>query len=522
MEISNATLIREIDKYTVEKLGIPGIILMEQAASGCADEIIKILAEKKFDRIIIAAGSGNNGGDGFAICRRLLYHGFNCEILLACSESKIKGDALTNLIILKNLGIRISQFSADNFDASYLDKSIIIDAILGTGATGNIKPEISKLINQINLSNCFKVSIDLPSGLSENPENPVVKSDMTLTIGLYKDILFSDKGIENCGTIKLVNIDFFESVISRFSRKTFANEISKQFLIDLIPPENSNKHSAGKILIAAGSEKYSGAAVLACKAAVESGAGLVYCLCEETTLNCVKINVPEVITVKLDSDEGIINFSEFNKRTVEKYLNAADSILIGPGLGTSLDLFELVKFVMIKSTVPVVIDADGLNNIAGKIDFKYINENGTFILTPHPGEFSRLTGLNKTQIQNDRINSIDALKLNKNSIIVLKGKYSIISDSENKYVNFTGNSLLSTAGSGDVLAGIIAAYCARAKKYETLETVRTAAFIHGAVSDYLKNFESRNSMKAADIVSKLNKITALMISSDDKKILNPF
>ncbi|HPG29853.1 MAG TPA: NAD(P)H-hydrate epimerase, partial [bacterium] len=119
MEISNATLIREIDKYTVEKLGIPGIILMEQAASGCADEIIKILAEKKFDRIIIAAGSGNNGGDGFAICRRLLYHGFNCEILLACSESKIKGDALTNLIILKNLGIRISQFSADNFDASY-------------------------------------------------------------------------------------------------------------------------------------------------------------------------------------------------------------------------------------------------------------------------------------------------------------------------------------------------------------------------------------------------------------------
>ena len=320
MEIIKASLIREIDKYTIEKIGIPGIVLMEQAALGCAREIIKILAGKKFDRIVIAAGSGNNGGDGFAICRRLLYAGFNCEILLACEESKIKGEALTNFNILKNLGIRVVHFSADNFDSSFFDNSIIIDAVLGTGVTGILKPGISKLINEINLSNCFKISIDFPSGLSEIPENPAVKSDITLTIGLYKDVLFSDKGIENCGSIKLVNIDFFENVISRFSSKTYANEISKQFLIDLIPPENSNKNSSGKILIVAGSEKYSGAAVLACKAALESGAGLVYCLCEETTLNCVKINVPEAITVKLESTEGLISFSEFNKQTIEKFV----------------------------------------------------------------------------------------------------------------------------------------------------------------------------------------------------------
>ncbi|MBP7653564.1 NAD(P)H-hydrate dehydratase [Candidatus Dependentiae bacterium] len=521
-EIVSAGTMREIDRHTIESVGIPGIVLMEQAAIGCFNEIKKIIDSENFEKVIIAAGSGNNGGDGFAVCRHLVHSGIIPELLIVCDESKLKSDALTNFKILKNLGIKILKYDRNNITAGYFDNALVIDALLGTGITGKLKPEMSEIINLINASNNFVVSIDIPSGLSENQDNISVKADITLSIGFYKDIFFSSKGIENTGKIKLIELNFFKSVLDKFSNKIFVNEILKHELLNLIPERNSNKSNSGKILVIAGSEKYSGAAVIACQSAVETGAGIVYCLCEEKTMNCIKYAVPEVITLKLDSVSGKISFSEYNKKIVEKYIGIADVVLTGCGLDISDDLFELVKFILQNSVSPVILDADGINNVAGKIKFEDIDNNAGIILTPHPGEFGRLTGLKSSDIQNDRINASDKLKLNQNSVLVLKGKYTIISDTQKKYVNFTGNSLLSIAGSGDSLAGLIAGYTAKSKYQKLIEPVKTAVFLHGAVADFLKNYESRIAMKTSDINQYLNKVIGVMLKKNEEIFIRPF
>ena len=423
---------RIIDSETIRNSQISGLILMEQAAAGCCREILNLISEKKktINKIRIICGPGNNGGDGFAIARYLYFAGYLPILNIITEPEKIKGNAKINFEILCKLGIMPKQLNDGNIVAADFADSIIIDAIFGTGFRGGISGLTETVINKINNSNSFIIAIDSPSGLADENSEIRVKADITLAIGCYKDIFFNAENIKYTGVIKLINLHFPEKIIRENCGNIFVNEISRKMLQKLRPDAAANKGTAGKLCIIAGSEKYSGAAQICAGAAVESGPGLTYVLCVESVARLIKKNIPEAIVVTLDSGcQGTISNSEKNQSLIKKYLDLCDCSVIGPGIDISDDVIKIVKYFFSVNKRTSVIDADAINVIAGIGHDFFSSHNVNYIITPHPGEFSRIIDKSIRDIQNNRIAAVDLLlqkyKKNRNIIIVLKGSYTV-------------------------------------------------------------------------------------------------
>lgn len=490
MEILSVEGCRNIDNFTIENIGIPSIVLMENAASKISDEI-----NNMGDTVTIFCGIGNNGGDGLAVARKLYLAGKNIEIVLLGNEAKASEEVKVNLNIVRNLNIKITKIvdsnKKDYLKQRILDSDYVVDALFGVGLNRNIEGLFKEVIEIINKYAKYIVSIDIPSGLHGNSGkilNVAINADIVYTIEVLKKGFFINDGINIIKDVKIVNIDIPDFLKKENSEKTYI--LSESDYKNFIPRRKRNGHKGnyGKVLVIAGSEKYSGAAYIVTESSVRTGSGLVTLLTHNSISSSLRSKLIESMIMDYSSYKDIKSFDGF------------DIIACGPGLDVTENSKELLKRVIKETKCNLVLDADALNIISeNKNLLKEIS--GRAILTPHPGEMARLTNKTIKEIEEDRINIAKTFAKENNVILLLKGYNTIITDGEEVFINPTGNSKMASGGMGDCLAGIITSFCGQ--KLTLLEGALLGAYIHGLIGDKLSH--SNFIVNARDIIENLPK-----------------
>ena len=473
MKIATTQIMRSIDRYCIDVLGIPGIVLMENAAL----KVIKNIPEniKKF---VIVCSSGNNGGDGFAVARHLLNRGDYVEIFCLGSEGNMSVDTKVNLNIVKNMGVKIIKINY-NEDLEILRESIshcetTIDAIFGTGLSRDVEGIYSLAITIINENSKYILSIDVPSGFNCNSGKVMgncVRSDKTVTFELYKKGFLGYDSDSLTGEIVIEKIGIPRLVVDKFYENESIMDID--FIKGLIKKRNKYSHKGdyGRTLIFAGSVGFTGAAYISTQAAVRSGAGLVTLCCDSSIQNILSGKLVEAMTASTDDEKRLYDL-----------ITKSNCIAIGPGLGNNDGTLKLLDKVLLNSKCPVVIDSDGLNVLEGNLEMLK-NKKCKIVLTPHMGEMARISGFSIDEINENKIGIAKDFAKKHNVILLLKGFNTIITDGETLQINPTGSSAMASGGMGDCLTGIIASFISQG--YDILAAVCIGAYIHGYCGDKL-------------------------------------
>lgn len=508
---------RNIDRITIDSYQIPGIVLMENAALACV-EALKTDSSIDNKSFCVVCGKGNNGGDGLAIARHLYNFGAKVEILLV-SGSEYSGDAKINYDIAEAMDIPMEEMvNVDDFTHAIYGCDVVIDAVLGTGAKGEITGFLYDVIKVINESGKYVLSVDVPSGINSDTGEILsiaVKATKTVTFGAYKRGMFLYPGADYTGDIIVAPISIPQSVID--SQGIEINVTDSEFVKGIIKERKDNSHKSdyGKLLIIAGSKGMSGAAYLSGEAALRSGAGLVTIACPECINNVLESKTTEVMTMPLEDVDGCVSYNSISK--LLKKISEVDAVLIGPGLGRGRDTGEIVKEVLRRSTVPVIVDADALYAISQDMDI--LKEcTCELVFTPHAMEMSRLTGIDVEDIEKNRINLSRDFSDETGAVLLLKGHHTIVtSPSLKQYINNTGNAGMASAGSGDVLAGIISALIA--KGAECTNAAAAGAYIHGFAGDIAKTKYGTEYMSATNIIESLSEAFCRILQVDKTDIL---
>lgn len=494
---------RKIDSRAQRECHIPGSVLMENAGRGC----VEVLAEY-FDlrglKVLIVCGCGNNGGDGMVIARHLKNRGSAVKVLLIGQKADLKGDARVNMVAADKAGIDIIPVRKS---ARFLAQirafrpDCIVDAIFGTGFRGEPRDPFVSIIEAINDSDTFILAVDIPSGVNGDTgafKKTGVIADATAIMCLPKRGNYLYPGRELCGDLHLVDI----GVPDKLMAEGYPQLISYDMVHQLIPrrPPDGNKGTFGRILMVAGARGYSGAAVLAARAAFRTGAGLVHLaaprgimnILEKKILEAVKVPLPETKYETIDRGAEPILLSLIEK---------SDLMVIGPGITSRPETARLVRDLLPKVRRPMIIDADALNILAQ--DPRLISKiRVPFILTPHPGEFARLIRSSPRMVNEHRIDWTLKFARQWGGVVVLKGAPTVIASPDGEvFVNPTGNSGLATAGSGDVLAGMIAGLLAQTKA--PLEAALCGAFLHGLAADHKVKRSNEYSLIAGDLIEQI-------------------
>lgn len=466
MKVATAAEMKLIDRLAQEDYLIPGAVLMERAALALR-QVIRERFGLAGQKIYIFCGKGNNGGDGLALARLLTETSAEVTVVLAFERSQFSGLALQNLSSAAKFGLRIVDWQ--DISASELrEADLIVDAMLGTGATGDPRGSLASIITLINESKKSVIAVDIPSGVNADTghiSDVVIKASVTVTFGIPKPGLLIYPGAEACGELIIDSIGFPPALLESDTLKI--NHLTVEMVRDFLPQRSPTAHkgSCGHVLVIGGAAGMTGAVALSSLGALRAGAGLVTAGIE--TENFFTEKPAEVMVVSWG-------------RIIDLLDNAA-VVVFGPGASTGEPSRELLKKLLARSKSPLVIDADGLNLLAaesidlGKLDLPVI-------LTPHPGEMSRLSGLPVTEIQENRIEVARRFAKELGVTLVLKGARSIIADNDgNIFINPTGNPGMATAGMGDALAGIIGGLLAQGMA--PTEAAACGAYLHGLAGD---------------------------------------
>ena len=508
MKVLTNQQMKNIEKIAVNDYKIPSIIMMENAAYSVLNEIIEVISENQ--EVLIFCGTGNNGGDGFALSRLLTSHNIENKVIILGDIENIKKDALINLNILKANKTIIKNIKND-LDLKKIirhvkSNDLIVDAIFGTGLNRPVKGLYKKIIQCIlNLKN-YTISVDIPSGINGNNghvEKVAIKADKTVTMFLPKlgNILFP--GAEYNGELIIGDIGIYTKIISDLDLNT--NLIKLEMIKKFLPKraENSHKGTYGKAFIVAGSIGLTGAAILTCKAALKSGIGLLKLYIPESVDTVISSNIAEVITKPLtEAREGVISLSSIDE--IIKDSKNSDVVAIGPGCSNTNELKEIIKRFIIKYKKTLVIDADGLNALSKEVSL--LNKRvGETILTPHLGEMSRLINKPVEYIEKNKISVAKEFSQKYKVILVLKGARTIISRPNGEiYINLNGNSGMATAGTGDVLTGIITSFVAQG--IDSWKACILGVFVHGYTGDYMVEKKGEYGLVAGDLVEGVGKV----------------
>lgn len=508
MKLLTAEQMRLLDETTMTSVGIPGIVLMENASRGLFDAIETEFGPLNGKRVVIVCGKGNNGGDGFAVARHLLLAEAVPHIFLAASKREISGDAKTNMDICQNLKIPITEIIKGNKKSVALTKElksadVVVDALLGTGVKGPLKPEYLKIIQTINKCGCPVVAVDVPSGISVNDGkvfNGAVKADITVTFGAPKIGLFVQPAASLSGTVYVVDIGIPPSLSENVTNE--ATLVTENFVASTLGKRATTAHKGdcGKVLIIGGSKGMSGSVILAGSSALKTGAGLVYMAYPESLLPIVGKKLTECISLPMHEENG--HFAEDASDEIVERMKGMDAIIIGPGMGVSSATETIVSKIISAARVPVLVDADGLNCLA-KNPSILKKAKAPVVLTPHPGEMARLTSTSIKAVQESRLSMAKTFAKDFHAVVLLKGPDTLVADhGGHTYINSTGNPGMATAGSGDVLSGIAGALLAEG--IEPAKAAACAAFVHGAAGDIAADKKGVRSLMASDIVSGIS------------------
>jgi hydroxyethylthiazole kinase-like uncharacterized protein yjeF len=491
MRILTPEQLREVDRLSTEKYGIPSLILMENAGMRVAEVLENEYEDIDQLTIAILCGKGNNGGDGFVVARQLILKGCFPFVFLFAPEEDIKGDARTNLNVLKGLGypptVVVNEHDWDEEKLELMDADIVVDALLGTGARKPVEGLYKAVIESIaeDFPSAAVVAVDVPS--------PGLEADITVTFSALKPSLVLYPDCEEAGDVILADIGNPAELLE--------NENHTLYLIE--PHElparapDSNKGTYGKVLIIGGSRGKSGAAAMAGQAALRAGAGLVTVATAESVLPIIAISMPELMTVPLtETSQGTIA-----NQSVAPLLKDKTVVAIGPGLTTFAETSAFVRRVGGECRAQMVIDADGLNALVG-----FESDLGGAVLTPHPGEMARLIGKSIEYVTSNRIDVAKEFARSRNAYVVLKGYRTVVAAPDGSiYINATGNPGMATGGTGDILTGMIAGILAQEHLGSFIERLCLAVYLHGLAGDIAAEELGEESLVATDLLRFLPK-----------------
>ncbi|MBI4722886.1 MAG: NAD(P)H-hydrate dehydratase [Candidatus Stahlbacteria bacterium] len=522
MKLVTAKEMQEIDKKAIEELGIPGPVLMELAGIGLFNIIQEEFMPKTENRkpkteIGIVCGKGNNGGDGFVLARHLLNieakrksrsggDEISAEVFLLGKVNEITGDARLNLNILLKAGYKVTEITTPKDVNLFKEKcvgtrhsmSLLVDGIFGTGFKGKVEGIAEQIINIMNGSGIPILAIDVPSGINATTgevEGACIRAAFTGTMCLPKRGLFLYPGKDYAGRVSVIDIGVPPYLWKHINLELIG-------LKNLLPyrPDNSNKGTFGRVFILAGSTGMTGAAALTSISALKIGAGLVRLGIPESLNSILEAKATEVITVPLpETSEGTITIEAMDKILDE--INKSTVVIIGPGLSTHDKTKSLIQKLVPKIDLPMVIDADGLNNLNLDLLKKI---KAPVIITPHPGELSRIIGMSIPEIQKARIDIAKKFAKELNLILVLKGAPTIIASKDKCYLNPIYTSALAKAGSGDVLTGIIGGLLAQG--LSPIDAARLGVYLHGRAGKIASEKLTNYCVLASDVVEVIPEV----------------
>lgn len=487
----NAAQMKAADQYTIQKLGVPSLELMEHAAQAC----VQVLEDEKVDlsHVCVVCGSGNNGGDGFAIARILQNNRYSVETFCVGNPEHYTEETQEQMHRLQECGGKITYGMPQ--EDSY---SVIIDAVFGVGLSRKVEGRYRQVIEQMNRMRGTKFAVDIPSGLSATTGcilGCAFKADYTVTFQLKKIGLELSQGRTMAGRVIVPDIGISTDSICEDQEivRTAGKDIYRKMLPDR--PEDSNKGTYGRLLVIAGSKGMAGAAYLNAHAAYMTGAGLVRIYTSSDNREILQTLLPEAI---------ITTYEEYNKEELLSLLTWADSVCIGSGLGMSRLSEKILKTVIEYVKVPCLIDADGLNLLAENKNYLNQMAERRFVITPHMKEMSRLTGTPVEELKADRIQILKDFISRYRITCVLKDSRTLIASEEKGIrMNLTGNSAMAKAGSGDVLAGVISGWMVQGKEAE--DAAELGTYIHGLSGDLAKFEKGVYSVMARDLIEYISK-----------------
>lgn len=514
MRIVTAEEMRDIDVKTIRGFGLSGLILMERAGLSVASRVNELFGKKK---CIVIAGGGNNGGDGLVVARDLYNQGRDVKVFLCTPPESLQGDALAQYQAALNFGVPVrpvQELLAGH--APVIGRhSLIVDAVFGTGLRRKVSGLLLEVIAFINKSGLPVISVDIPSGISSDNGQVMgdaVRADCTVTFGLPKRGHLLYPGAEYTGKLFVSDIGFPRQLL--LAGKSDPELLEKKFVSGLMPlrSEYSHKGTYGHVLIVAGSKGKTGAALMAARACLRTGAGLVTIGVSESLEGIFQSVVREEMVLGLpDSSSGLISARAYE--AILGFLrNSADILAIGPGMGISGDTRKLVKKLVEHADCPIVIDADGINSLEHYKEVLSRAKKGV-ILTPHPGEMARLIyrGQHKGRktvldirddIERDRIAAAISFAGETGTVLVLKGVPTIIASPDGKaYINSTGNAGMATGGTGDVLTGMVSGFLGQNVSLSQAGVL--GSYLHGLAGDIAAEEKGQHSLVATDIIDAL-------------------
>jgi ADP-dependent NAD(P)H-hydrate dehydratase / NAD(P)H-hydrate epimerase len=507
MKVVTAEEMQRIDRVTIDEIGIPGEVLMGYAGKSAADYIFTNFPQLK--KAAVFSGVGNNGGDGFVIAYLLSNKGIPVDIYIAGNISKVTDTSNIYLSICKKNKINITILDDNSLNKINLNNyELIIDALLGTGFKGSPRSIVKEAITAINSSSAKVLSVDLPSGLpsdGEAPEGEVVDADHTVTIGLPKISLVIYPGKRYTGILHVSDIGFPMHLTDSMDLSVELLKSSYvKSILNLNKDAESYKNIVGHLLLVGGFDGMEGAIFMSAMAAFETGVGLATLLTTHGARNIIAGKIPELITRSLNSFNSEAENEEIGEDILSFFREDRlyDAMIIGPGMGRSelsAQIFNVILNNINRSGInKVLIDGDGLFHLSEYLKINKLPDNVSFVITPHFGEASMLLNTPVQNIKNNRLQSAKDLSIKTGSVVVLKGPATIITDSSNSFINTTGNPALGTAGSGDVLSGIIGALLLG--DLLPLQTAAIGAYIHGLTADILVKEYDMPVLKATDLI----------------------
>lgn len=514
MRVLSVEAMRAVDRRAIEEVGIPGMVLMENAALGVVDALGEVFPEA--ESVAVLCGPGNNGGDGLAVARHLVARGYGVEVFLLTGGRPLAGDAGTQLAICRRLGIDLKE--ADPGEPGELAAvlaaargcDLVVDALFGTGLGRPLAGGLARLVEGINELPVPRLAVDIPSGLhgsrAEVP-GPHVRAHLTVTFAAPKVAHVFPPAADAVGELVVADLGFPPSLIEEAAEPAGRIELlDGEELAALVPARAAASHKGdfGHVLLLAGSPGKAGAAILAARAAVRSGAGLVTVAVPEPLLATVDLGSLESMTLGLPATAagGIAAGSVV---ALFSALRGKQALAVGPGLGQEPETAEAVRRIVLEAAVPVVLDADGLNAFEGRA--RSLSERrAPTLLTPHPGELGRLLGITAAEVQADRLAAVRRAAAETGAVVLLKGHLSLVAWGAGNgpgevHVNPTGNPGMASGGSGDVLTGLLAGLLGQG--VGASDAARLGVYLHGLAGDVAAAERGEAALAAGDLLEAL-------------------
>lgn len=501
--VLTAQEMRQLDASAIREVGIPSCVLMENAGAEAVREILAAFPVLRAGRAAVLCGKGNNGGDGFVVARRLREQGVAVETLLAAEPAEVTGDARLNLDILARLDASprvVRPGDLVDLRARLAEVDVVVDALLGTGGSGPVTGHLAEVIAAANGSGKPIVALDLPSGLGADgvePPGPAIRAALTVTFGFLKRSLVLQPAAGHAGCVRTVDIGIPRRLSASRPGGMVLLEASDVAAAFPVRPAHAHKGSFGHVLVIAGSAGKTGAAALASQAALRIGAGLVTLAVPASLQDVLAMKLTEVMTEPVAETAARTMSPEARERLLA-LAQGKSAIVLGPGLGTHPGTVTLVRQLLPELQAPIVLDADGVNALAGASELLR-DLAAPAVLTPHPGEMARLAARSRDEVVRDRVDLVPAVAARLGVTLVLKMARTLVGGGGGPVAIVpTGNPGLATAGTGDVLAGIVAGLLAQGVPPRL--AAEAGAYVHGLAGDVAAARLGEEAMLAGDLL----------------------